>query len=250
MKNGLKVLISLVCLFVIGLPVFAQPNSKSIRTFTLDNFDNVGSQGYLYKGEELSWEWGVNSSRFVAKDCPKTIYTKGQPNSLKQLNQGGDDEKQVFGVKTAFNRKGDNWFEVFPTKDGEAYEIPFVGNVTQIDFWIWGANYKYYLEVLVRDGNGTVKVLPAGSLAFSGWKNIIVKVPGWITQQSPLRSGRENLSFVGFRIRTDPSEYVDNYLIYFDEIQYTTNSLAYIYDGYELNNVVFDGEDGDEVEDE
>lgn len=244
MKKGLKALISLACLFAIGLPVFAQPSSKSIETFVLDNFDSVGEQNYPYHGKSLNWEWAVNSSRYVAKDCPKTGYFDGIPSSLKQLRRETDSDPKVFGVRTAFNRKGDNWFEVYPEKDGKPYEIPFVGNVTQIDFWIWGQNYNYYLEVLVRDANGTVKVLPAGSLAFQGWKNLVVKVPGWICQHSALSSGRENLYFVGFRIRTDPEEFVDTYTIYFDQIKYTTNSLSFIFDGYELKDADF-GEDSE-----
>ncbi len=244
MKKGLKVLISLGCLFVIGLPVFAQPSSKSVETFVLDNFDNVGEQDYSYKGKKLSWEWAVNSSRFVAEGYPKTGYFDGIPNSLKLLRRNDDSDPKVFGVKIAFNRKGDNWFEVYPSKDGEPYEIPFIGTVTQMDFWVWGANYNYYLEVLVRDANGTVHVLPAGSLRFQGWKNLIVNIPGWMVQHSALRSGPENLRFVGYRIRSDAEEYVDNYVVYFDQIKFTCNSLAYIYDGYELKDADFGEDEG------
>ena len=178
MKRGLTVLVSLAFTFVIGLPLFAQPSSKSIETFLMDDFDSAGEQNYMYDGKPYSWDWTVNSSRFVAEGYPKTGYYEGVPNSLKQLLKGTDKNFKVFGVKTAFNRKGDNWFEVYPTKDDKAFEIPFVGTVTAIDFWVWGANYNYYLELMVRDTRGVVHVLPAGSLAFSGWKNIIVKVPG------------------------------------------------------------------------
>ena len=250
MKRGLKVFVGLACLFVIGLPVFAQPSSKSIETFVMDDFDSAGSQNYMYDGKAYSWDWAVNSSRFVAEDYPKTGYYEGVPNSLKQLYKGTDKEFKVFGVKTAFNRKGDNWFEVYPSKDGNPYEIPFIGNVTQLDFWVWGANYKYYLEVMVRDANGTVHVLPAGNLLFSGWKNVVVNIPGWVQQSSHLRSGPENMSFIGFRVRSDASEYVDNFVIYFDQIKYTTNSLSYIFDGYELKDVDFgSATDDDEVGD-
>ena len=48
------------------------------------------------------------------------------------------------------------------------------------------------------------------------------------------------MTFVGFRIRTDAEEYVDNFVIFFDQIKYTTNSLSFIYDGYELKDVEFD----------
>ena len=242
MKRGLKVFVGLACLFVIGLPVFAQPSSKSIETFILEDFDSAGSQNYMYDGKQYSWDWAINSSRFIAEGYPKTGYYEGIPNSLKQLYKGSDKEFKVFGVKTAFNRKGDNWFEVYPTADGKPFEIPFVGTVTQLDFWMWGANYNYYLEVMVRDALGTVRVLPAGSLAFNGWKNIIVNIPGWIQQHSHLRSGPADMTFVGFRIRSDAEEYVDNYVLFIDQIKYTSNSLSFIYDGYELKDIDF--EDG------
>ena len=248
MKRGLKVLVGLVCFCVIGLPVFAQPNTKSIETVIMDSFDSAGGQEYLYDGETYSWDWAVNSSRFVAEGYPKTGYYDGIPNSLKQLNKGKDIEPKVFGVKTAFNRKGDNWFEVYPSKDGKPVDIPFIGNVTHMDFWIWGANYNYHLEVLVRDATGRVHVLPAGSLAFSGWRNIIVSVPGWLQQHSHLRSGPETMSFVGFRIRTDAAEYVDNFVIFFDQIKYTTNPLSFIYDGYELKDIDFENSESGSVE--
>ena len=47
------------------------------------------------------------------------------------------------------------------------------------------------------------------------------------------------MTFVGFRIRTDASEYVDDYTIYFDQLKYMSNSLSYIYDGYELKDADF-----------
>ncbi len=247
MKRGLKVLVGLACFCVIGLPVFAQPSSKSVETFVMDDFDSVGSQNYLYNGKSYNWEWAVNSSRFIAEGYPKTGYYEGIPNSLKQLYRGSEKEFKVFGVKTAFNRKGDNWFEIYPTSDGKPTEIPFIGTVTQLDFWMWGSNYNYYLEVMVRDTYGTVHVLPAGSLEFNGWRNIVVNIPGWLSQHSQLRSGPENMSFVGFRIRSDAAEYVDNFVVFVDQIKYTTNSLSFIFDGYELKEADF-GEDSSSEE--
>lgn len=249
MKRGLRVLVGLAFTFVIGLPLFAQPSSKSIETFLMEDFDSAGEQNYMYDGKAYSWDWAINPSRFIAEGYPKTGYYEGVPNSLKQLYKGTDKDFKVFGVKTAFNRKGDNWFEVYPTADDKPFEIPFIGNVTTIDFWVWGANYNYYLELMVRDAKGVVHVLPAGSLAFNGWKNIIIKIPGWIQQKSHLRSGPANLTFVGFRVRTDAEEYVDDYVIFFDQIKYTSNSLSFIFDGYELKDIEFgdSNDDSDEV---
>lgn len=242
MKKGLKVFLGLASLFVVGVPVFAQPNSKSVETVIMDDFDSPNEQNYLFDGKSYSWDWAVNTSRFIAEGFPKTGYYDGAPNSLRQLMKGTNKDLKVFGVKTAYNRKGDNWFEVYPTANDKAFEIPFVGTISQLDFWVWGANYNYYLEVLLRDTSGTVRVLPAGSLAFNGWKNLIVKIPGWIQQQSLLRSGPQSLTFVGFRIRSDAEEFVDDYVVFFDQIKYTTNALSFIYDGYELSEVSFEGE--------
>ena len=244
MKRRLKVFASLVCLFVIGLPAFSQPSSRSSETVIMDTFDAANGQEYLYNGESLNWDWGVNASRFVADGFPLWNYYEGIPNSLKQLLKGNGAEHKVFGVRTSFNRKGDNWFEVYPTKDGEPFEIPFIGDVRTIDFWVWGANYNYSLEVLVRDATGRIHVLQCGYLTFKGWKNIIVNVPGRIQQHSHMRSGPENLTFVGFRVRTDAEEFVDDYVIFFDQMKYTTNSLAYIYDGYELKEIDFSDAQG------
>jgi len=47
------------------------------------------------------------------------------------------------------------------------------------------------------------------------------------------------MTFVGFRVRTDPEEFVDDFMIYFDQLKYTTNSLAEMFDGYELKDTDF-----------
>ena len=240
MKRGLKVLTSLVGLFVIGLPLFAQPSSKSITTFTMEDFDSVGAQDYICDGESLSWEWDVESSRFTAEGYPRTSYTAGAPNSLRQLKKGLDKDLTVYGINVAYNRKGDNFFEFFPTREGKKFEIPFIGHVDQLDFWVWGQNYDYSIEVLVRDTMGKVQVLPAGKLNFYGWKNVVVNIPGWLEQKSKLNAGPKHMTLVGFRVRTDPEEFVDNFTLFMDEIKYTTNSLSFIYDGYELSEFKFD----------
>ena len=166
-------------------------------------------------------------------------YFDGQPNSLKILNTDPNAQPKVLGVKTSYKRKGENWFEVYPEKDGKPYEIPLQGTVTQIDFWVWGANYLYFIDLLVRDADGRVYTLPAGNLAFNGWRNLIITVPTYLRQHSRLRSGPKTMTFVGFRVRTDPDEYVDDFNIFFDQLKYTTNTLSSVFDGYELMDIEF-----------
>jgi hypothetical protein len=44
------------------------------------------------------------------------------------------------------------------------------------------------------------------------------------------------LTFVKFRVWTQPAEPVDNFYIYFDEFKVTTDVFESIYDGDELSN--------------
>jgi len=232
MKKSVLALVSFALLAAICLPAAAQPNRRAVVTYVMDDFDNKG---------ENEWTWGIQTSRFIDKEngFPKMTYFEGQPNSLKALNRNKDETPKVLGVKTSYLRKGENWFEVYPEKDGKPFEIEFIGTVTQIDFWVWGANYLYFVDLLVRDAEGRVHTLPAGNLAFDGWRNLIVTVPGSIRQHSRLRSGPKNMTFVGFRVRTDPDEYVDDFNLFFDQLKYTTNALSNIFDGYELLDADF-----------
>lgn len=230
MKKGVVILGGLVLALAFCVPAVAQPNTKAVETIVIDNFDTP---------DAVDWTWDVQASRFVTQGYPILRTFEGIPNSLRPYHKDSDPAALVLGVKAAFDRKGDNWFEVFPSQNGEKYEPEFIGTVTQIDFWVWGANYNYRLEVLVRDADGRVHVLKAGSLQFEGWRNVVINIPTYIRQHSRFRSGRRNMTFVGFRIRTDVSEAVDDYVIYFDQLKYTTNTLSNIYDGYDLKDSDF-----------
>ncbi len=233
MKKGVVVFTSLALLLAFCVPAVAQPSNKAVETKVVDTFDDTGDN---------EWTWGIQASNYVDKEngFPKMAYFEAQPNSLKVFNKEGETPK-VLGVQSSFLRKGENWFEIYPEKDGKPYEISLVGTVSQIDFWVWGANYLYFIDLLVRDADGRVYTLPAGNLAFNGWRNVIVPVPTYIRQQSRLRSGPKTMTFVGFRVRTDPDEYVDNFNIFFDQLKYTTNALSNIFDGYELKDIDFGG---------
>lgn len=228
MKKGVVLLGSLILGLALCVQAAAQPSTKAVETILIDNFDS-----------EQEWTWTTKASRFVAKDYPIVKTFDGIPNSLIPYRKDGDPAPMVLGAKVKFDRKGDNWFELYPVKGEENYEPTFLGTVTQFDFWVWGANYNYRLEVLVRDSEGRVHVLKAGNLMFNGWKNVIIKVPGYISQHSRLRSGRKGLSFIGFRVRSDAAEAVDDFIIYFDQIKYVTNTLTNVYDGYALKDADF-----------
>ncbi len=231
MKKGVVILGSLILALAFCVPAVAQPSTRAVETIVIDNFDTP---------DNMDWTWDVQASRFITKGYPVIKSFEGIPNSLRPYHKDSDGKAQVLGVKVTFDRKGDNWFEVFPKdSSGTVHEIPFVGTVTRVDFWVWGANYNYQLELLLRDANGVVHSLDCGNMLFDGWKNIIVNVPGWISQHSRLRDGRKNLTFIGWRVRSAANEAVDNFTIYFDQLKYVTNTLSNIYDGYDLREADF-----------
>lgn len=104
----------------------------------------------------------TRASRFISDGYPIVRKFEGIPNSLSAFLTEDDPTPMVLGIKSAFDRKGNNWFEIYPSENDQAYEPVFLGTVTQIDFWVWGANYNYSLEVLVRDSEGRVHTLQAG----------------------------------------------------------------------------------------
>lgn len=247
MKQGGLVCVCLLLIMMFCVPVFAQPSDKSVETILIDDFD---------KKDEMAWVWSVQASKAIHKgtdedgnvvdekddkNYPRYGYVEGIPNSLKAMRDADADTPYVFGAQVKYDRKGDNWFEIFPSdsESGEVKEIPFKGRVTQLDMWVWGANYLYYLEVIIRDAEGTVHVIPAASLNYSGWKNIVVTIPSYIRQSSKLRSGPETMNFVGFRVRADPNEFADDFVIYFDQLRYTSSTMNTIYDGFELRKPDF-----------
>lgn len=233
MKKGFVVFMHLALILGFAVPVLAQPSSKSVETVLIDNFDTP---------DQMEWTWKVQASRFVAEGYPILKYHEGISNSLTPFVKEGETP-QVLGVKVAFDRKGDNWFEIYPSKDDKPYEIPFIGNVTHLDFWVWGSQYLYFLDVLVRDADGSVHVIPAGNLAFNGWRNIIVTIPSYLRQKSRLHSGPECMTFVGFRLRADGNEHADDYRFFIDKFQYTTGALSNVFDGYFLQKADFGDEE-------
>lgn len=213
------------------LPVTSQEYNKSFQTYSVDSFDG---------SEEVDWTWTVQGSKFATDGFPTLQIFDGMPQALKVMYpENENNTKRFLGVQSKFNRMGDNWFDIIPTVDGRPYEIPLKGEVARLDMWVWGADYFYELEVLVRDAVGRVHVLPIGWLNFKGWKNLGVSIPSSI-KQSTKYLGKESLSLVCFRVRSNPNERVDNFYFFIDEIMALTNVFVDSYDGYDLTEASFE----------
>jgi hypothetical protein len=254
MKRGVYFGTSLVFVFLLVVPIFAQgtasvgrQNYSRLETILIDDFDTAEGQDHL---------WTVTASQFIAEGYPRLQYFQAdgtgsfavrEPSALHAYLPERE-QKQILGVQVAYSRKADNWFEVYPLSaagqtnvDGSPFlGIPLEGKVVQLDAWVWGTGFNYSLEFILRDVTGRVHVVPAGKLNFLGWKNVVITIPSYIKQDPRPRSGISTLHFVGFRVRSAPTEFVDNFTIYFDHLQYTISRESDSFDGYELLQVNFD----------
>lgn len=183
-------------------------------------------------------QWIVQGSKFATKDFPQSAVVKAWPDSLYGRNP---EEKSLFslGVHARFDRKGYNYIEIIPARkgsDGKLAPAPVTlpGRVRTIDMWVWGSNYNYLMDVHLRDHEGVDRVLHLGSLAFAGWKNLSVNVTGNIPQARRHIPRFRGLDLTKIVIWTTPTEKVDDYYVFIDEVKVLTDLYETRFDGDDL----------------
>lgn len=190
---------------------------EDIRSVVIDDFENNDNN------------WQASASRFTDEQFPKVKFgIEGAPIALT-ASAAGEENKYVMGVRAAFTRKGYNKIWVYPE---EVLVIP--GHAKKLDMWVWGANYHYTLYAHLMDYRGIVHKLPLGSLHFMGWRNLSVAIPKQIPQTVRYLPMEKPLSLVRFEIWTEPTERVDDYIIYFDHLKILTDMYKQRFDGDEL----------------
>ena len=234
MKQGVVLTVFVLMFTIVCIPLAAQDSGVNYQTYMVETFDSPESS-------EITWN-GVGS-KFITEGYPVLKYFDGMPNALRVMQSDTEQQYKFLGVQFKFNRKGDNWVDIYPTKgsgEGDSaaapYEIPLKGIVQRLDLWVWGAGYAYDLEILLRD---RIHTLPVATLNYYGWRNLAVTIPSNIQQRSRYLSQTKNMSFVAFRIRTQPTENVDDFYIFFDELKALTNTRLASYDGFELEKAQF-----------
>lgn len=264
-----KTYLALVLLFsVFGLSgLFAAPNTVNLQTLVLDDFEMDGEDSDTPK---VFWKllpntFGREGNRPNGKSMQRIAWVKAWPEAYfgneGSFFFGTDEENETakarytdnsgycLGLNIKFNRQGYNYVDLAPVakkvetnEEGEEEEtdvyemkpLRFKGKVEQFDFWVWAANYDYYLEVVLRDYRGTEHRLNVGSIRHIGWKNFTVKIPYQIPQRVDYIPSERALELVKFTIWTNPEEKVNGAYVYFDHIKYLTNVYEDIYDGYQL----------------
>jgi len=229
--GGFKAACLVISTCIAVLSVHADEKTVNLESRVLESFDG-----------ESPYVWEVVASKFATKNdedtFPKVSYIPAWPAALHGSNKEGKDLKTL-GVWGRFDRKGYNWIDVFPmAKDAaegdEPTEIPIPGRVRGLDLWVWGSNFNYYLEVYLRDFKGVVHIIQLGDLNFEGWRNLRINVPDNIPRSQRTLPKMQALSVVKFRIWTRPTERVDNFQVYFDQIKVLTDTFESLFDGDEL----------------
>ena len=227
-------LIIWVCISV--FPAFANDRTVSWESRILESFNGDDDATYLWRSE---------ASRFITRTddttFPVLAYVEAWPVAVFGYNRGANAEPiRSLGINGRFDRQGFNWIDIYPVlsadPDAGPAEIPIPGQVRNFDMWVWGANLRYYIEIYVRDYRGVIHVLRLGDISYAGWKNLDVNVPNHILQTRRTLPSYAGLTFVKFRIWTQPIERVDNFYIYFKQLKVLTDMFSALFDGNDLAN--------------
>lgn len=222
----------LICVFIFatwGVSFSAEAEGVPVLDFShvLEDF-NSGTQVR---------DWKAKGSRFIRSGYPRVAYTDVYPKAIESSIP--DDKKssqRVMGVNAEWSKKGRNYVDIIPCELGTTNYLPieFEGAVDSIDLWVWGANYNYYLDVVLEDWHGVSHRLPICTLDFVGWQPKKVRIPHWIPQTVKYLPHSKPLKLTKFVITTFRDERIDSFYVYFDEIKYLTNNYHDPFDGEAL----------------
>jgi len=252
MKQGsFKAIRLMVFLFVMlsmmAFSISADERTVNLQSIILEPFDGETTRQWTVGGRTstFEFEWRADASRFASvvdgQSFPQLGFIPAWPMAVHGANREGRDIRSL-GIWGRFDRRGYNWIDIYPIRAGsggdeegpELFEIPIPGRVRYVDMWVWGSNLNYHLEFFVRDHLGIVHSIPMGSLNFQGWRNMRARVPTNIPQSRRVLPRYAGLTFVKFRIWTTPLERVDNFFIYFNQLQILTDVFETLFDGDDL----------------
>lgn len=228
MKKGARIIMGLFIVFLVcAAAVSGDEKTVNLESVVIQSFDNPDTDTWMAVG-----------SKFSTSGFPKVAYAKAWPLALYGNNAEGKDYRAL-GVYGKFDRKEYNWIDIVPVKkdkDGNNAPalLPLPGRVKMLDLWVWGSSYNYYLEAYIQDYQGVVHIIPMGDLNYEGWRNLRINIPDNIPQSQRYLPKREALSLVKFRLWTRPTEKVDGFQIYFDQLKVLTDTFETLYDGNNL----------------
>ena len=227
MRQGSLHFVCLLMLLLLLTPTLLVADEKTLNLESriLETFDP----------DTRTTDWLIRGSKFITEGFPKKAYAQTWPEALFGANREERD-LEVLGAHFKFNRQGYNNIEFIPVKEGEDGEpvhnpISIPGRVQQLDFWVWGSDFDYYMEVHLRDFRGVVYTLNMGSLNFVGWKNLRTDIPSYIPQTQDYAPYLAGLQLEKIVLWTNPTERVHNCYVYIDQIKVLTDIFISRFDG-------------------
>ena len=237
--NTIRVAACLFLAFAAVFSTFGDEVTNQLESKVIESFN--GDSEYTWKLEASKFTSVTRDADGNATDeFPKMAYVSAWPVAAFGYNRGGDETTKSLGIHGRFDRRGYNWIDLYPVNGGdgddadEPMEIHIPGRVRNMDMWIWGSNFNYYMEIYLRDNQGVVHNIRLGSINHQGWKNLRVNVPHTIPQSKRLLPRVSGLSFVKFRIWTQPTERVNDFYVYFKQFKVLTDMFDSLFDGNEL----------------
>ncbi|MCL2763785.1 MAG: flagellar filament outer layer protein FlaA [Treponema sp.] len=248
MKHGsFKIICLIIWACIAVFSAYGQSPTVSLESRILESFNG---------DDDAPYKWKTQASRFISvvrdadgeavqdssgnpQKYPVTTFVDAWPIAVFGYARDPNAAPiRSLGIRGQFDRRGYNWIDLYPVladdADEKPFEIPIPGRVHNMDVWVWGSNLRYYIEVFVRDYRGVIHTLRLGDIAFPGWRNLRVSIPGNITQNRRTLPSYAGLSFVKFRIWTQPVERVDNFYIYFKQLKILTDTFDLLFDGNDL----------------
>ncbi len=253
MKRGSLLSILLILALIVTATAGADEITVRFESHIIESWDGADASTFSDTGEPISWS--VRGSKFSAENRPRTAYAMGEwPldlfGTVPKINgeQVNPEELGVLGINGAFIRQGYNWIELIPgTGSGDDFKakaIPLPGRVQTLDFWVWGANYDYYVELHFRDFQGMAHVLSPyrnenlrepGSIKYVGWKNMFIVMPNYIKQAVNYKPSLATLSLTKIVFTTHPAEIVTDFYIYVDHLKVLSDMHESNFDGHDLS---------------
>ena len=233
MKHGsFKIICLIIWACITVFSSYGDEITNNFETVILETFNGTSD-----------YEWTTEASKFITRTdsvtYPMLTYVDAWPMAGFGNNRGeNSQELKSLGIHGGFDRQGYNWVDIYPIKaggnDNEPVEIPIPGRVRSMDMWVWGANLRFYIEIFLRDYLGVVHTLKMGDISYAGWRNLRINIPTNIPQAKRILPAYTGLTFVKFRIWTQPVEKVDNFYIYFKQLKVLTDTYEALFDGNDL----------------
>jgi hypothetical protein len=265
MKRSYRLLLALLCLMILAMgSSFADESVLRYESVIIDTFDAEGSATYADNDQPVVWK--VFGSKFSTRPNPEDIEDPANwpkqtyamdtwPTDLFGAYPENREELGVLGIWSRYDRMGYNQFEIAAGQDNggtwEQKPLSLEGRVKTIDFWVWGSNFNYYIELYVMDHRGfEYKLLPVridkltgkkieSNLNFSGWTNFYIDIPSYIDQDVVYQPRNANMSITKFVVYTDPNEKVTDSYIYIDHLKMLTDTHEGTFDGYGLKEPAY-----------